>query len=127
MGMAFAAKKSNFDKPSAVPAKQNDGQEQHQSADNQDGKGQDVSHMDIHEVVQQHGPAHKMEISHSEGSHHVTSHHKGAHHNSDHENAESAHEQAKAAAGISSPDQSKDSEPMDQAMSSPIPGMGKGY
>lgn len=100
MGMAFAPHESKFDKPSNAPAAREKGTEGHQSGDNEDQRGKDLSHMDIHEVVGQHGPAHKLEIEHSESSHTVTSHHNGGTHRSEHADAVTAHEHGKMAAGV---------------------------
>lgn len=101
MGMAFQPKKSNFGKPSDAPAQPNKGMEGHQSGAHEDGQGQDISHMAIHEAVEQHGPAHKIDIAHEPqaGKHHVESHHGKHTHKSDHGSMDEAHQHAKAAAG----------------------------
>lgn len=68
--------------------------------ENEQGGGETEN---IHEVVAQHGAAHKIEIKHDHaaGKHSVTSHHEGGHvHNSEHGTAEEAHDEAKGAAGI---------------------------
>ena len=101
MTVAFAPKKSKFEGPSKEPAEPNKGMEPHESGDNTDGDEQDISHMDIHEAVATHGPAHKIHIEHSEGSHHVHSEHGAMHHHSEHPTHEAAHEHAKMAAGMS--------------------------
>ena len=73
------------------------------------GASKDVSHMDIKDVVKQHGPAHEVHVKHDHeaGAHHVTSHHKGAHHKSTHGSADEAHDHGAMAAGggAATPDQ----------------------
>lgn len=74
-------------------------------------EGHDVSHMPIHEVVEKHGPAHKVEIEHDHEamSHKKTSHHGKHKHVSEHESAEEAHDHAKMAAGVAeSPDEEEE-------------------
>lgn len=56
-----------------------------------------------HPVVAEHGPAHKIVISHDEksGRHTVTSHHKDGHtHSVAHENAQKAHAEGSKLAGV---------------------------
>jgi hypothetical protein len=101
--------------------------------DGADGGSKDMSHMEIHEVVAKHGPAHKINITHDHAAakHEVMSHHKGAHHKSSHMSAEDAHEHAGKAAGLE--DESEEHEydggegesPDDAAMkeSGSIPGL----
>ncbi len=55
---------------------------------------------DPSEVVAEHGPAHKVEISHDEDKHTVTSHHKDGHsHTSEHASKAEAHDVAKTLDG----------------------------
>lgn len=67
---------------------------------------QDVSHLPITEVVEEHGPAHHIAIHHDHEAnvHHIESHHgdkENPHvHHSEHESAEKAHHHAKMAAGL---------------------------
>jgi len=73
--------------------------------------GEDVSHMPIHEVVEKHGPAHKVELDHDHegGKHTKTSHHGGKKHVSEHENAHEAHQHGMMAAGVEeSPDEEQE-------------------
>lgn len=93
-------------------------------ADGGNEDGNEPSEMDIHEHVAQHGPAEKVEISHSEGRHTKVSHHGGAKHVSHHESAEEAHQAGAAAAGIEH--QEPDGDEYQPAMSGEagaIPGM----
>lgn len=67
------------------------------------GEGDDVSSQSIHEVVQEHGPAHKIVThhDHESGVHKVHSHHgDGKVHKSEHGSAEEAHDHAAQAAGL---------------------------
>lgn len=71
------------------------------------GKHRDVSHMDIADVVEKHGPAHQVHIQHDHdgGTHQVATHHgdtgDGGHHvhKSKHKSVKAAHEHAMRAAG----------------------------
>lgn len=122
MGMAFAPKKSNFEKPSKGVSEPNKGMEPHQPGDSEvESDGHDISHLDIHEAVEKHGPAHKIHIEHepSAGKHHVQSHHGKHVHNSDHASMDEAHHHAKIAAGESEGEQ----EPTQSPMAGSIPGM----
>jgi hypothetical protein len=65
-----------------------------------DGDEGESSDMPIHEMVAQHGPAEKVEISHSEGKHTKVSHHGGKKHMSEHASAEEAHHHGMMAAGV---------------------------
>ncbi len=81
---------------------------------------QESSNQPIEEVVQQHGPAEKMEIEHNHaaGQHHVTSHHGGHTHKATHGSAAEAHHHAARAAGVN-PDEQQQAppqEPMQQGM-----------
>lgn len=77
-------------------------------------EGQDLSHMDMKEVVAKHGPAHKVEMEHDHagGKHRVKSHHKGGHHTSEHGSADEAHMHAAKAAGVETPDEANADEDM---------------
>ena len=94
------------------------------------GASKDVSHMDIKDVVEKHGPAHEVNVKHDHeaGAHHVTSHHKGVHHKSTHGSAKEAHEHGMMAAGHESEEQEPTETP-DQEMAeqegqeASIPGM----
>lgn len=73
--------------------------------DEQDGAGGEEnspenSEQDIHEMVAQHGPAEKVEISHADGRHTKVSHHGGKTHKSEHASAEEAHHHGMTAAGV---------------------------
>lgn len=106
MAMAFAPRKTHFESAGKEPAERATEPEGHQSGSNEDGTGEDVSHLDIHDVVQQHGPAHALHIAHSEGAHHVHSvHGEGMHHHSEHDSREAAHQHAKVAAGMDDQDE----------------------
>lgn len=59
-----------------------------------------VSHMDIGEVVKQHGPAHSIHSEHKDGMHTVTSHHGGHMHHSEHSSPEEAHKHHGKALGL---------------------------
>jgi hypothetical protein len=89
-----------------------------------EGGEQDMSHMDIHEVVKQHGPAHKMESEHEhEGGHHtVTTHHKGAKHHSEHGSAEEAHQHMGHALGMGSGADEQQPSDQQQTMDNSVPG-----
>ena len=69
------------------------------------GEGDDVSHQDIHEVVAEHGPAHKTEAHHDHeaGKHHtITYHGEKEHpvvHRAQHGSAAEAHQHNAMAAG----------------------------
>ena len=66
-----------------------------------------------HPVVKEHGPAHKVVISHDHesGRHTVTSHHKDGHVNSTvHEHAHKAHDEARALAGVPKEGKGEDGE-----------------
>lgn len=67
-------------------------------------EGQDVSSEDIHSVVAEHGPAHKVETKKEGEKHTVTSHHgeegSSVKHHSEHDSPEAAHEQAGHAMGV---------------------------
>jgi hypothetical protein len=70
-----------------------------------EGGGGGGEAQDIHSVVAEHGPAHKVNITHDHAAnkHSMQSHHEGGHvHESHHGTAEEAHEEGKAAAGIAS-------------------------
>jgi hypothetical protein len=64
------------------------------------GSGEEEMPQDIHEMVAQHGPAEKVEISHHEGKHTKVSHHGGKEHTSEHASAEEAHQHGMMAAGV---------------------------
>ena len=70
------------------------------------GEGDDVSAQPIHEVVEEHGPAHKIVLHHGAEDHKVRSYHgEPPHHvvhRSQHPSAEEAHDHAAQAAGIGS-------------------------
>jgi hypothetical protein len=101
----------------------------------------DVSHMDIGEVVEKHGPAHAIHMTHpmegTEGPHTVTSHHgkEGHMHHSEHDTMEEAHDHAAQAAGMNNkgeqeeedaqntPGQEADEEMEPVASGKGIPGM----
>jgi hypothetical protein len=68
--------------------------------DGQAGENEENSPDDIHEMVAQHGPAEKVEISHSEGKHSKVSHHGGQMHKSEHGSAAEAHHHGMMAAGV---------------------------
>ena len=88
------------------------------------GGEQDMSHMDIGEVVKQHGPAHHIETEHDhEGGHHTkTSHHKGAMHKSEHGSAEEAHEAHGQALGMGSGADEQQPSDQQQSMDNSVPG-----
>jgi len=97
-----------------------------------------VSHMDIGDVVAQHGPAEHVHIAHGENSHTVTSHHSGGHHHhSEHPTGEAAHDHGKMAAGLDGnmdaglepqPDQPDDAAMMGSSSAGGgIPGMADKY
>jgi hypothetical protein len=65
---------------------------------------------DIHEMVAEHGPAEKVEITHSEGKHAKVSHHGGKKHMSEHASAEEAHQHGMIAAGVS-PEEQQEEQP----------------
>jgi hypothetical protein len=92
--------------------------------------GEDVSHMDIHQVVAQHGPADKIEMEHDHegGMHSKMSHHGGKMHHSEHGSAEEAHDAARAAAGIDG-DAKGESPEAEMQEEAALPGMKqhKGY
>jgi hypothetical protein len=69
---------------------------------------------DIHEMVAQHGPAEKVEISHSEGKHTKVSHHGSATHKSEHASAKEAHQHGMIAAGVE-PGEQDEQEPAQSA------------
>lgn len=60
----------------------------------------DLSHMDIADVVREHGPAQSVTITHSGGSHEVTSNHGGRTHRASFPNAMTAHIHAGDASGL---------------------------
>lgn len=67
----------------------------------------DVSHLPIADVVEKHGPAHKVEIEHDHkgGSHKKTSHHGKNTHTSEHSSAKEAHEAGMQAVGVTPGDE----------------------
>jgi hypothetical protein len=69
--------------------------------EHQEPDGDEQSPQDIHEMVAQHGPAEKIEITHDHaaGKHTVVSHHGGKTHKSEHASAHEAHAHAMTAAG----------------------------
>jgi len=92
------------------------------SSGEEHGGEQDMSDQDISQVVQQHGPAHHVEIEHGEGHHTKTSHHKGAMHKSEHGSAEEAHEAGKQSAGLGMGSGADEQQPSDQQQSMSVPG-----
>lgn len=123
MGMAFKPKQSNFKPGGQEPTAPNKGTEPHQAGDSEvESDGHDISHMDIHEAVEKHGPAHKIHIEHepSAGKHHVESHHGKHVHHSDHASMDEAHQHAKAAAGE---DAGQEQQP-EQMPPASVPGLG---
>lgn len=101
-----------YDERSASPKdKDQHGQtmqdEQHES----EGGEMEASDIPIEEHVAEHGPAEKVEISHSEGKHTKTSHHGGAKHVSHHESAEEAHQHGMMAAGVGHEEPDGDEQP----------------
>jgi hypothetical protein len=68
-----------------------------EAGENENGEN---SPEDIHEMVAEHGPAEKVEISHAEGKHTKVSHHGGKMHKSEHASAEEAHHAGMTAAGV---------------------------
>ena len=68
--------------------------------ENNEPDGDEGAPEDIHEMVAQHGPAEKVEISHAEGKHTKVSHHGGKTHKSEHASAEEAHHHGMTAAGV---------------------------
>lgn len=89
------------------PAEQG-GEVQHNEPDGDEAESSD---MPIHEMIAQHGPAEKVEISHSEGKHTKVSHHGGRKHMSEHASAEEAHHHGMMAAGV---------EPAEQEEAQPV-------
>ena len=89
-----------------------------------DAGEQDKSDMDIHEVVNQHGPATKMESQHDHeaGHHSVTTHHKGAKHHSEHGSAEEAHQHMGHALGMGSGADEQQPSDQQQTMDNSVPG-----
>lgn len=83
---------------------------------------------DIHQVVQQHGPAQEVHIKHDEasGQHHMHSTHGAHKHHSSHGSKQEAHQAGMTAAGADGADeqQSKMGNEMggSQPMSSALPG-----
>ena|ERR1700735_3036015 len=85
------------------------------NADEQDESGgEENSPQDIHEMVAEHGPAEKVEISHAEGKHTKVSHHGGATHKSEHASAKEAHQHGMTAAGVE-PGEQDEQEPAQSA------------
>lgn len=74
--------------------------QQEEPAEGEDQNTDQNSPEDIHEMVEHHGPAEKVEISHAEGKHTKTSHHGGKKHVSEHGSAEEAHHHGMMAAGV---------------------------
>jgi len=73
----------------------------------EEGEGSDISHMDIGEAVQRHGPATEIHIRQSgtgQGGHHVITTHGGRRHTSMHPDADSAHIHAARASGLQPPE-----------------------
>jgi len=57
---------------------------------------------EVKQVAMEHGPAHKIEISHEDGAHHVTSHHEDGHtHHSTHGSHAEAHAAGAHLGGVS--------------------------
>jgi hypothetical protein len=88
----------------------------------------DVSDSAISDVVQRHGPAMSITISHDHenGSHRVMTRHGKVSHNSTHPNADAAHSHAAAAAGLGPGSQQAASAGFqgEEAPDRPIPGYG---
>lgn len=76
-----------------------------------ENEGAEQSPQDIHEMVAQHGPAEKVEISHAEGKHTKVSHHGGKTHTSEHASAEEAHQHGMTAAGVEPQQEEQQQEP----------------
>ena len=80
--------------------------EEHMHAHSHKGGEHDVSHMDMGDVVKEHGPATKIfsEHDHDGGSHHVHSVHGEKHHHTDHDSAQAAHEHLAHSMGVGEED-----------------------
>lgn len=91
------------------------GGEEHMTAHSHQGGPGDMSHLDIKDMVESHGPATKIlsEHDHEAGTHHVHSVHGTKHHHSDHESADAAHEHMGHALG-GSPDNEEEEETPDE-------------
>jgi hypothetical protein len=101
---AYDERKPQHDSKKYSPEKQSGrGESEHSEPDGDEG----ASDQPIEEVVAQHGPAEKMEISHDHAAakHTVTSHHGGHTHVAHHGSADEAHMHAAKAAGVMPPEQ----------------------
>jgi hypothetical protein len=79
-------------------------QKAHETGGESGGAHEESGHDEIKQVVEEHGPASKIEITHGEGGegeYHVTSHHEDGHvHHATHDSAAMAHAHAAHAAGV---------------------------
>lgn len=96
-----------------------EGQDKVKVGGSKEAEGNDVSDQDIHEVVENHGPADKVEVEHDHagGHHKVVSHHGDVKHESDHATAEDAHDHAKVCAGCDSDMNDEDDDETDMSHS----------